>query len=63
MPSRAQALRQLPAPYSLALRLRDAGLSDELTAECLRIEPVALGPMLEIAEAKLATILDEVSPP
>ncbi len=28
----------LPAGYSLALRLRDAGLSDELIAECLGID-------------------------
>lgn len=48
---------QLPATHSLALRLRDAGLSDELIAECLRIETVALAPLLIVAEAKLAAIL------
>lgn len=60
---RVEALRQLPAAYSLALRLRDAGLSEELIAECLGIELVALGPLLVVAEAKLAAILGEASPP
>lgn len=55
---RAEALRQLPAVYSLALRLRDAGLEPELMAKALAIEPEALGPLLEIAEAKLAVILN-----
>jgi hypothetical protein len=54
---RAEALRQLPAAHSLALRLRDAGLPDELIAECLHIEPVALGPLLIVARAKVAAIL------
>ncbi|MPZ64973.1 MAG: hypothetical protein GEU83_05490 [Pseudonocardiaceae bacterium] len=60
---RAEALRQLPATYSLALRLRDAGLSEELIAECLGTEVVTLGPLLVVAEAKLAAILGEASPP
>jgi hypothetical protein len=50
---RADALVRLPALYSLALRLREAGLSDDLLVECLGIEPEALGALLEIAEAKL----------
>lgn len=58
---RAGALRRLPVVYSLALRLRDAGLSEELIAECLAIEPEALGPLLTVAEAKLAAILEDGS--
>ncbi|MGH3766812.1 MAG: hypothetical protein ACRDTX_16955 [Pseudonocardiaceae bacterium] len=54
---RAEALRHLPGAYSLALRLRDAGLPDELIAECLAMEREALEPLLEVAEAKLAAIL------
>jgi predicted DNA-binding protein (UPF0251 family) len=56
-PRCADALLQLPAAYSLALRLRDAGLSEGLMAERLGIEAEALSPLLEIAEAKLAAIL------
>ncbi|HSS90021.1 MAG TPA: hypothetical protein VLL69_11930 [Streptosporangiaceae bacterium] len=54
---RAEALRQLPAAHSLALRLRDAGVSAELIAECLGIEPEAVGSLLVVAEAKLAAIV------
>lgn len=52
-------MRRLPPAYSLALRLRDAHLADELIAEALSIEPEALGPLFAIAEAKLAAILCE----
>lgn len=54
---RVEALRRLPAAHSLALRLRDAGVPGELIAECLGTEPEALGPLLVVAEAKLAAIL------
>lgn len=53
----AAAIRHLPAVYSLALRLREAGLADELIAECLAVEREALGPLWDVAEAKLAAIL------
>ena len=56
-PQRAEAIRHLPGVYSLALRLRDAGLADELIAECLAVEREALEPLLDVAEAKLAAIL------
>lgn len=59
---RAEALRRLPTTHSLALRLTDAGLPAELIAECLGIEPAALGPLLVVAEAKLAAILREAGP-
>lgn len=54
--SRAVALAQLPRPYSLALRLREQGVSRELIAECLDIEPEGLDPLLYLAEAKLAAV-------
>jgi hypothetical protein len=47
----------LPGAYSLALRLRDAGLADELIAECLAMQRESLDPLLQVAEAKLAAIL------
>ncbi len=56
-PRRAEAIRHLPGVYSLALRLRDAGVTDELIAECLAVEREALEPLLDVAEAKLAAIL------
>jgi hypothetical protein len=54
---RAEAMRHLPGSYSLALRLRDAGLTNELIAECLAVELQALDLLLRVAEAKLAMIL------
>ncbi|MGB8960530.1 MAG: hypothetical protein WCC38_01040 [Pseudonocardiaceae bacterium] len=56
-PRRAEAMRNLPGAYSLALRLRAAGVTDELIAECLAVEREALDPLLDVAEAKLAAIL------
>jgi hypothetical protein len=54
---RVEAMRHLPGAYSLALRLRDAGLTNELIAECLTVEREALDVLLQVAEAKLAAIL------
>lgn len=54
---RAEALRGLPEAYALGLRLRDAGTPAGVIADRLGIEPESLGPLLALAEAKLATIL------
>lgn len=60
--SGAAALSRLPSVHSLALRLRDAGLPTDLMAECLGIEPEALGPLLVVAEDKLAEALHGMRP-
>ncbi|HEX2284549.1 MAG TPA: hypothetical protein VHI10_06935 [Mycobacterium sp.] len=52
---RRDALNRLPLPYSTALRLREAGIPDELIAECVGVEPEAMETLLRIAQAKLAT--------
>ncbi len=44
--------RQLPRTHLLALRLAALGAGDELIAECLGVEPEAVGPLLEVAQAK-----------
>jgi len=44
----------LPEAYATALRLREAGCSDEMIADRLGIEPEAVPPLLRIAAAKLA---------
>jgi len=54
---RRAALDRLPLPYSEALRLRDAGVADAVIAEILGIEPVAIGTLMRVAEAKLAAAL------
>lgn len=50
----------MPSADSLTLRLRDAGLADELIAECLAVEREALDSPLNVAEAKLFVILGSV---
>jgi len=54
---RAEALRRLPPAYATGLRLRDAGGTAEQIAEALGIEPESVGPLLTLAEAKLASVL------
>lgn len=62
-PSRSEALAQLPAAYSLALRLHDEHLPLRVMAERLSVEPEAVGPMLAVAEAKLAALLRRATAP
>jgi hypothetical protein len=52
-----QALRRLPLPYSLALRLRDAGVPREVICEYVGVEDdAALDGIYRIAEAKLIAV-------
>jgi hypothetical protein len=46
------ALRQLPEAYSLALRLKSAGVADEVVCGYLRIEPEGLDTLLQVALEK-----------
>ena len=50
---REQALRRLPLPYSLALRLRDAGVAPEVVCEYVAVEKDSLDGVYRVAEAKL----------
>jgi len=47
------ALRRLPEAHSLALRLKRAGVADEVVCNYLHIEPEGLNILLRIAERKL----------
>ncbi|WP_253861560.1 hypothetical protein [Mycobacterium asiaticum] len=53
---REQALRKLPLAYSLALRLRDAGVARELICEYVGVENASLDGVYRIAEAKLTAL-------
>jgi hypothetical protein len=55
---REAALRRLPNPYSLAIRLRDAGVDDTLICTYLTVQPEALPALLRLADAKLAAARD-----
>jgi hypothetical protein len=47
------ALRRLPEPHSLALRLKSADVADEVVCGYLHIEPEGLDTLLRVAEEKL----------
>jgi hypothetical protein len=53
---RERALRRLPLPYSLALRLRDARISADLICQYLNVEHDALDNLYRMAEAKLLAV-------
>jgi len=56
--ARERALRALPLPYSLALRLRDAGVAPEVVCEYVDVEEESLAGFYRMAEAKLTAALD-----
>lgn len=47
------ALRKLPEAHSLALRLRNAGVADEVICQYLQIEDEGLEPLILLARNKL----------
>ena len=51
--NRLALTRRLPLMLGIALRLRDAGADDTCIAAALDIESAGVGPLLEVAEAKL----------
>jgi hypothetical protein len=51
---RAESLQRLPLPYATALRMRDAGIADDVIAECIGVDADALPTFMRVAEAKLA---------
>jgi hypothetical protein len=53
---REEALRKLPLPYSLALRLRDAGVAREVICEYVGVEDASLDGVYRLAEAKLIAL-------
>jgi hypothetical protein len=50
---REQALRRLPLPFALPLRLRDAGIAADVICEYINFDQAALDGLYRIAEAKL----------
>jgi hypothetical protein len=56
---RSESLQRLPLPYATALRMRDAGVADEVIAECVGVDPDALPTFMRVAEAKLAAASEE----
>jgi hypothetical protein len=54
-----ESLQRLPLPYATALRLRDAGVADEVIAECVGVDLDALPTFMRVADAKLIAASDE----
>jgi hypothetical protein len=52
--ARERALRRLPLPYSLVLRLRDAGVPPEVVCEYVDVDQTSLDGIYRIAEAKFS---------
>jgi hypothetical protein len=50
---RERALRRLPFPFTLALMLRDAGVSTDVICRYVKVERAALAGLYRMAEAKL----------
>jgi hypothetical protein len=57
---REQALRILPLPYSLALRLRDAGVEADVISQYVGVDAASLAGVLRIAEQKLSAAEEQV---
>ncbi len=53
---RAESLQRLPLPYATALRMRDAGITEEVIAECVGVDLEALPMFMRVADAKLAAL-------
>ncbi|HET7742771.1 MAG TPA: hypothetical protein VFL67_19145 [Mycobacterium sp.] len=51
------ALRSLPEAHSLALRLHDAAVADDVICGYLHIEPEGFATLLDLARLKLHTAL------
>jgi hypothetical protein len=50
------AISRLPKTHASAVRLRERGFDDDAIARALELEPAAVGPLLAIADAKLAAL-------
>lgn len=61
--ARERALRKLPLPYSLALRLRDAGVAPEVVCEYVGVDEEALDGIYRMAEAKFNAVVQKAGEP
>lgn len=49
---------RLSRRHALVLRLKELGADDGLIADCLGIDVAGVGPLVTVAEAKLAEVMD-----
>jgi DNA-directed RNA polymerase specialized sigma24 family protein len=60
---RAEALAQLPVAYAVALRLSELGVSTDVIAHAVGVEPDAVDPLLRLAHTKLRELLEALGRP
>ena len=58
----AAALDELPEVHAAAIRMHRAGMDTDAIAAELHIEREAVGPLLRVAHAKLAALLEAPDP-
>jgi DNA-directed RNA polymerase specialized sigma24 family protein len=56
---RAEAIERLPATYAAVIELLDEDANDEAIALRLGVDPTVVGPLIAVALAKLARLLDQ----
>lgn len=56
---RAAALTRLPVAHAVAIELEQAGVDEATIADRLGISPASVRPLLSVAHAKLAHLLDD----
>jgi hypothetical protein len=56
---RAEAIERLPATYAAVIELLDDDASNEVIALRLGVDPTVVGPLIAVALAKLARLLDQ----
>jgi DNA-directed RNA polymerase specialized sigma24 family protein len=56
---RAEAIERLPATYAAVIELLDEDANDEAIALRLGVDPTVVGPLITVALAKLARLLDQ----
>jgi DNA-directed RNA polymerase specialized sigma24 family protein len=56
---RAEAIKRLPATYAAVIELLDEDANDEAIALRLGVDPTVVGPLIAVALAKLARLLDQ----
>jgi hypothetical protein len=59
----AGLLAQLPETYAAVLRLREQGLDEPAIAAALSVDAEAVGPLLQVADAKLAALRERTGDP
>jgi hypothetical protein len=57
---REQALRAIPLSYSLALRLRDAGVAPDVVSEYIDVDEPFLESLYRVAEAKFVSAHERI---